>query len=170
MRITGVHGYYKAVRDAESFRGYRRRAAEFREKDRERANMIAERTTMPEAVPAKIRKLATDDNLAAECKLPGVTVMKRIHCLKYQVGTVNSPKQRNIVTEEGEQWGVHHRYKVCAQCSYWLADDEWKLVMQMLKACGGWDEFQAAAKATRNQRTGKARIEGSDTAPGMEAA
>lgn len=170
MRITGVHGYYKAVRDAESFREYRRRAAEFREKDRERANMIAERTTMPEAVPAKIRKLATDDNLAAECKLPGVTVMKRIHCLKYQVGTVNSPKQRNIVTEEGEQWGVHHRYKLCVQCSYWLADDEWKLVRQMLKACGGWDEFQTAAKAAGKRTAGTPRPTSGNKAPGMEAA
>lgn len=170
MKITGVHGYYKALMGAERFKEYRRIASEFKERDQARANMIAERTAMPETVPAKIRKLSTDDNLAHECMLPGVTIMKRIHCLKYQVGTVNNPKQRNIVTEEGEHYGIHHRYKVCAQCRHWLTEDEWKLVRQMLQACGGWDEFQTAAKADGRRTAGTPRPTRGNKAPGMEAA
>ena len=147
MNIVGVHGYYKAAKAAEGLAGSARVAAEFRERDQARASMIASRTVMPDSVPAKIRKQATDESIADQCGLPGMSIMKRIHCLKYQVGAANSPARRHILTDDGNPLGTHHRYRSCLKCKYWLTEEEWKVARQMLEACGGWDEFQIAAKA-----------------------
>lgn len=165
MQLTGVHGIYKALKAAESLPQYRRIAEEFRTHDQARTEMISRRTAMPENIPSKIRKLSTDDSLAEECLHPGVTIMKRIHCLKYQAGSVNQPTQRNTVTEEGDEFGVRFRFRHCVQCRHWLTGEEWKIVRQILEASGGWEEFQKAVKATRKKKaTTYSRTRGQEAA------
>ena len=128
--------------------------------------MIARRTPMPSEIPAKIRDLATDESLAEECRMHGVSIMKRIHCLKYQAGSVHRPAQRNVVTEDGQQFGFRFRFKDCVECRHWLTADEWKSVRQILAASGGWDEFQKVVKKTA--ATGRATK--ASRARGQEAA
>lgn len=153
MQLTGVHGIYKAIKAAESIPHYRRIAAEIRASEQARAEMIARRTPMPSEIPAKILNLATDESMAEECRMTGVSIMKRIHCLKYQAGSVNQPAQRNVVTEDSQQFGFRFRFKKCVECRHWLTADEWKIVRQILAASGGWDEFQKAVVNAPREKT-----------------
>lgn len=171
MQLTGVHGIYKAIKAAEALPHYRRIAAEIKASDQARAEMIARRTPMPSEIPAKIRDLATDESLAEECRMTGVTIMKRIHCLKYQAGSINQPAQRNVVTEYGQQFGFRFRFKKCVECRHWLTADEWKIVRQILAASGGWDEFQdAVANAPQEETAATDRPTKASRARGQEAA
>ncbi len=157
MFLTGVHGIYKALKAAEEKGRAERRSASQKE------SRPVRRDTSGSA-SQKIMGLCSDSSIIGECLIRGIITMKRIHCLKYQVGSVNQPARRHILIDDKAQFGIHHRFRQCIKCRHWLTEEEWKQARRMLEACGGWDEFQVAARTT-----GTTSLKGKKT-PRREAA
>jgi hypothetical protein len=140
MNMTGVHGIWRAIKDAEALRSRALRAEAFRDHQADYLSRRAKDTSRP-AITGRVAYLASDQSIAEECLLSGVITMKRIHCLQRQIGSVSKPAKRYVVTEEGASLGPHYRYKPCRGCQHWLEEDEYAAARQLLTACRGqWDE------------------------------
>ena len=154
MNMTGVHGIWRAIKDAEREPLQRHMIQTFRENTREYLNKRAKVTSKPRSISSKVAYLASDESIVAECQLSGVITMKRVHCLQRQIGSVARPARRHVITDECEMIGPHYRFKPCSTCKNWLDETEFAQARQLLAACGGqWEEVVrvAGAEARRTE-------------------
>lgn len=148
MNISGVKGYYRALRAAEESAGKERLLNELRAMYSKAAAREPAGSASPVGLSQKVIWLMGEESIAEECLIQGVMQMKRIHCLKRQVGSVGTPAKRHIVTEDGEDFGIHYRFKPCGRCRHWLTETEYKDTRRWLKWRGGWDGRLACSETS----------------------
>lgn len=146
MNMTGVHGIWRAIKDAEEKPLIDRKHEALRQHKEEYLRLRAKATQAPVQLSKRVRRLSSELSIADECQLSGVTIMKRIHCLMRQIGSVDRPVKRYLLTDEGDNLGPNYRFKPCFNCRHWLDEQEYSQARQLLAACAGdWDEFLKAA-------------------------
>lgn len=150
MNMTGVHGIWRAIKDAENQPLIDRRNETNLQHKQDYLKLKANATPAPATLSGRILYLSSERSIAEECQLSGVITMKRIHCMMRQIGSVDRPVKRYALTDEGERLGPNYRFKPCFGCRHWLTEEEYSQARQMLAACGGdWDQFLARTGSKR---------------------